>query len=259
MQIIVNADDFGMDRDTLEATIACFHSRAITSATLMAGMPATEAALAFAAEHPELSFGVHLFFGRVTTEKPISPPQTIPSLVQDDGRLRPAAEIRWGGVYGRLSEQDIATEMAAQIEYFVQRGLKISHVDSHWHMHKMRPFFDALQTVLPQFGITHVRGAQNVFTARPWRSPTYWLGSYWHRRITRSFKTTDLLFMSHTSDLAWPTRLLRKLPTSGSIEVCVHPGRDESWRQREYEAATAFSTAAEHVGHKLVGWQELDK
>lgn len=24
MQIIVNADDFGMDRDTLEATIACF-------------------------------------------------------------------------------------------------------------------------------------------------------------------------------------------------------------------------------------------
>ncbi len=257
MQIIVNADDFGMDQDTLDATIDCFQTRAITSATLMAKMPATEAAIAFAAENPSLSFGVHLFLGRVTVEAPVSPPEKVPSLVQADGRFRPASDIRNDAVRGRLSESEIATEMAAQIDYFLQRGLAISHVDSHWHLHKMRPFFNALKTVLPQFGITRVRGAQNIFTTAQWKSPTYWLGGYWHKRISRSFKTTDLLFMSHASDLQWPDKLLRKLPNKTSLEVCVHPGRNDAWRRREWDAATSFSKAAERAGHKLVGWQDL--
>ena len=40
LQLVVNADDFGQSDDTVDATIECFEAGALTSATLMAGMPA---------------------------------------------------------------------------------------------------------------------------------------------------------------------------------------------------------------------------
>ena len=45
LQLIVNADDFGQSDDTVDATIECFEAGALTSATLMPGMPASERAL----------------------------------------------------------------------------------------------------------------------------------------------------------------------------------------------------------------------
>ena len=62
LRLILNADDFGYDDDTVEATIECFRASALTSATIMLGMPATPGALEFARENPELDFGVHLVF-----------------------------------------------------------------------------------------------------------------------------------------------------------------------------------------------------
>ena len=60
LQLIINADDFGQSDDTVDATIECFEAGALTSATLMPAMPATERALEFARSHPEHGFGVHL-------------------------------------------------------------------------------------------------------------------------------------------------------------------------------------------------------
>jgi predicted glycoside hydrolase/deacetylase ChbG (UPF0249 family) len=60
LQLIVNADDFGQSDETVEATIECFESGALTSASVMPGMPATERAVEFARTRPELGFGVHL-------------------------------------------------------------------------------------------------------------------------------------------------------------------------------------------------------
>ena len=38
MQLIVNADDFGLSDDTADATIECFERGALTSATIMPAM-----------------------------------------------------------------------------------------------------------------------------------------------------------------------------------------------------------------------------
>ena len=47
-KLIVNADDFGFDDETVDWTIRGFEQGKITSATVMAGMPATERAVAYA-------------------------------------------------------------------------------------------------------------------------------------------------------------------------------------------------------------------
>lgn len=47
-KLIVNADDFGFDDETVDWTIKGFEAGKITSATMMAGMPATERVVEYA-------------------------------------------------------------------------------------------------------------------------------------------------------------------------------------------------------------------
>ena len=85
-KVITNADDFGYSADTVRATIECFERGALTSATIMANMPATQEAVRYAAAHPELSFGAHLtFVGGDGGERPLLEAGQIPHLVDAQG------------------------------------------------------------------------------------------------------------------------------------------------------------------------------
>ena len=77
-KLIINADDFGFDDETVDWTIKGFEAGKITSATIMAGMPATERAVEYAKAHPQFSFGTHLY---LVDEKPMSDPARIPSMI----------------------------------------------------------------------------------------------------------------------------------------------------------------------------------
>ena len=77
-KLIINADDFGLDEHTVEWTIKGFDCGALTSATIMAGMPATELAVEYAKRHPKFSFGVHFY---LVDESPISNPKEIKSMI----------------------------------------------------------------------------------------------------------------------------------------------------------------------------------
>lgn len=44
MRFIIGADDFGFSDHTVDRTIACFEAGALTGASIMARMPATERA-----------------------------------------------------------------------------------------------------------------------------------------------------------------------------------------------------------------------
>src|SRR5256885_13602155 len=80
MRIVTNADDFGLDADTTAATIECFRAGALTSASIMPNMPATDQAVEFTLQNPQHSFGVHLTFVCDTVEAPISAPEMLPAM-----------------------------------------------------------------------------------------------------------------------------------------------------------------------------------
>src|SRR5438105_581666 len=102
MRIIINADDFGYSEDTVRATIECFERGALTSASVMARMPATAQALAYCRQHPEFSFGVHLTFVSDGVEAPLSRPAEIPALVTGRGIFRPTGVIGMAALLRRL-------------------------------------------------------------------------------------------------------------------------------------------------------------
>lgn len=259
MRIILHADDFGTSDETADATIACFERGDLTSASIMAGMPATARATAFATSRPDLDFGVHLTFVGDEEERPLSPAAEIPALAGADGRFRPTRELRARALLRRLPVDQIEREAARQLQAVVDAGVAVSHVDSHRHLHKLPSFRIALARVLPRFGIHRVRAVQDVFLRRPLRSPTYWLGRGWQRGLRTAFATTDHFYMpTGLGDTAWERPLLERVHAlrGETLEVGVHPGAD-GWRADEARALAAFAELARGAGHELVSWRDL--
>lgn len=260
MRIIVNADDFGQDDDTVAATIECFERGGLTGATIMPKMPATSKAVEFAKHHPEFSFGVHLTYVRendTTPESPLCPPGEVPALTDSDGRFLPSNLVRRRAILGQIPVDQIERETTAQIESLLAHGIPISHVDSHGHLHKFKPFREALVKVLPQFGIARVRNVQDVYLTKPLKSPTFWFGPFWGKKLRQHFKSPDHFFMPDSlADRDWPTTLPGRFKEA-SMEVGVHPGYQETWRSSDRMAVQAFAAGVKAAGHELIGWKDL--
>ena len=132
-QLIVNADDFGLD-SAINAAVARAHTDGIlTSASLMVAAPHSEEAVAFAKTHPRLGVGVHLC---LVQSRAAAPAEKIPSLADSDGNLpRSPFALSARITFDRRLLADIETELRAQINRFLATGLRPSHLDAHLHTH----------------------------------------------------------------------------------------------------------------------------
>lgn len=260
MLIITNADDFGMRDECTDATIECFEKGALTSATIMPKMPATAKAVEYARSRPDLSFGVHLTYVCDTVEAPVSDPAGLPALVTGDGRFLPSNTVRVLALRNKLPVDQIVRETEAQIASLIDRGVRISHVDSHGHLHKFTPFREALRRVLPKFGITRVRTAQDLYLKKPYKSFNYWYGPIFRRRLSALFDTTAHFYMPSSAwDESWARSLMGLLPRlkGATLEVGVHPGYEEPWRVLERTGLIEFADLARAAGHTVAGWKDL--
>jgi hypothetical protein len=230
--LIVNADDFGFSADTVETTIECFQRGLLSSATLMANMPAFDEAAAFAASHKGFGFGVHIC---LTDERPVCRPSEIPSLIASSGFFWKTRDFLIRLLTGRIAVKDLSTEIAAQINAVRERGISISHVDGHGHIHKFPRVLAALRLVLQDQGGLGVRRTQNLFYRRPCiagRSYNIVANAF----VSRLGPTTDHFLMVAGSldawDEDWWTECIRRLP-EGVSEIGIHPGMNEEWRKLE--------------------------
>jgi predicted glycoside hydrolase/deacetylase ChbG (UPF0249 family) len=153
--LIVNADDFGLAAGTNAGVAQACDLGLVRSASLLAGGPAAEEAARVAAARPQLGVGVHL---ALTQIRPVLPAARAPGLT-GGGEAFPAgpAALARRLFAGRISEAEILAEFTAQIERAKDLGVRISHVDSHQHLHLLpgvrRPFVEAAK----KFGIRRMR------------------------------------------------------------------------------------------------------
>lgn len=257
-RVILHADDFGFDEDSTAATIECFSLKMLTSATIMAAMPASSRAIAFAREHPECSFGVHLVYVDGEHERPLCDAAQLPTLTTPEGRFLPTRELRKRAMLGRILIADVARETEAQLGRLRDCGVPLSHADSHGHTHKLAPMRRALEMVLPRFGIRRVRTAQNIFGSASSVRATRWLGKYWAKQIRRRWLSTDDFYMSSSEDeVLSEIQLDAMLRSSGVLEAGFHPGSRESWRAAERRELQRFSHVCRERGIKLITWNDI--
>lgn len=263
MRVILHADDFGYDKDTTAATIELLGNGCLSSASIMATMPAADKAMAYAANHPEHSFGVHLTY--VDGLKPASLGAGT-SLTDGNGMFYPSNDVRKKAILLKLKKKEIVKESLAQIEKVRTAGVYISHLDSHGHLHKFPSFLAALPVIKKKSGIQRVRRVQNIFLLKPGLSPTAILNGCFDWRIAHSCKTTDYFYMSaNNMDTGWADAILKlmdSLPQNAIIEIGVHPGyadtEAERWRIAEYNDIKDFAQKLKASGkHQIITWNKV--
>lgn len=133
VQLIINADDFGLSDAVNAAVLRAHRDGVLTSASLMVTGPAAREAIEIARDLPGLAIGLHL---ALTEVAPALPLDAVPALVGPDGRFSrsPArAGFRW--FVSSEARRQLRREIEAQFAAFAAAGLALSHVDGHQHLH----------------------------------------------------------------------------------------------------------------------------
>ena len=231
--VIINADDFGLTPGVNRGILNGFRDGVLTSTTMLVNLRFFEDAVAIAKDNPDLPVGIHLslLWGR-----PLTDPSRIPTLVDNDGCFpRSLGTLARRYFLGRISLEEVSTELRAQVRKFLDAGLLPTHLDTHKHVHSLPGILHALISLAGELGIKKIRlpYENGKAAARPsWkiaaqRSFVRFLCRDSRARLHRAgVKTTDhfvgIDHMEHLDAPAFRERLGSL--DDGVTEVMCHPG-----------------------------------
>jgi hopanoid biosynthesis associated protein HpnK len=240
-RLILNADDFGLTAGVNRAILELHRTGVLTSASLMARAAATDEAIELARATPSLGVGCHVV---LVDGEPVLRAQNLPTLVDPrTGRFHPTLNALIKLLLtGRIRYSEIEAETAAQIVLLQKRGLQVTHIDTHKHVHM---FPTVLRPVLRAARAAGIRAVRNPFEPAWSRRATH--GAPWMRRAEvrllrcleptfrrivaeEGFTTTDGalgVLATGTLDSTAVSSLLRNLP-AGTWELVAHPGYNDS-------------------------------
>lgn len=159
-QVIVNADDFGLNEHVNAVILRAFQSGLISSATVMANMPAFRGACALARQQPSVRGRVGLHFN-LSHGQPLSE-----AILQEADFCNAVGGFAFGVSRKRLwlsrrTRQAVEQELYAQWQRCLDLGLMPSHLDSHQHVHNIWPIGEILARFAAREGVP-VRLARNL-------------------------------------------------------------------------------------------------
>jgi len=279
LKLIINADDFGLCQGVNKAIAEAHNRGVLTSATIMANMPAVDEAIGVAKNTSSLGVGIHL---NVIDGKPLSSDSTVEPLIDDRGEFKySASKLALKTLMCKKIRKAIETELAAQITSIIDKGIKPTHLDSHKHFHCLAPVYKIVCSLAGDFGITAIRW--------PWEPATV-CGNDWPRvgpkdkiraflvrqmalntqKLDNRFIKNDIFFgLAHTGridDNFWAE--IARTQFVGTAEVMTHPGYAEGLgktrlvEQRQIElkclCASATKDLLEQAGIQLVHYGNID-
>ncbi|MGA7858906.1 MAG: ChbG/HpnK family deacetylase [Terracidiphilus sp.] len=244
-RLIVNADDFGLTSGVNRAIVELHQSGVLTSTTLMAKAAATEEAIDLSRANPSLGTGCHIV---LVDGEPVLSPRQIPTLVdRETGCFPPKLGTFLMRLFsGRIRSAEIEAEASAQIAFLKNRGIRLTHIDTHKHTHMfpnvLRPLLRAARAAgigavrnpfEPEWAVRATPRASFVRTAEVIALRR--LGPFFRRLIAREeMLTTDgtvAVVGTGMLDDAAVEALLRNLPR-GTWELVTHPGYNDADLQK---------------------------
>lgn len=197
---------------------------------------AFEEAVALARQNPGLDVGLHL---TLVEERAALGREVLPTLVDKTGRFpRTSGEFLRRALLGRISWDEVEREIAAQIARFQKTGLRLSHLDSHQHLHMFPPVFQIVGRL--------TRGMDNIWIrdpAGPWRKSSDVRMGRWMRRLGLNLTCLSARVLHGAPSPQMPDgmygfevsgcltrsaleQILRRIP-DGLYELVCHPGEDD--------------------------------
>ncbi|MBI5578853.1 MAG: ChbG/HpnK family deacetylase [Deltaproteobacteria bacterium] len=271
IRLIVNADDFGISARINEGILLAHRAGIVTATSLMAVGRAFEQAVQCCRAVPALDVGVHL---TLVAERPLLPCKS--SLVGDDGRFPASAGAflrHW--LTGSIRRADVQAEWSAQIERVLDHGIRLTHLDSHQHVHILPGLADLSLHLAERYSIPFVRVPVEDLRKDRWPSlhginrmigATVLRASWTLARLTgaKAAKYRPLRFLGFQDggrlDDPRLRQLLRALRPGRTYELMCHPGltpdepdvkRWQYGHEKELQALTSPSIRSEIAGRGI--------
>ena len=235
-KLIVHADDFGLSEQINEGILQAHLHGILTSTSIMANGAAFEHAMSICRSVPSLDVGIHL---TLVEEQPVLDASTLLSLVNVDGRFHHhIAEFMKRYCTGRISLREVRSELDAQIRKVMNRGVSVSHLDSHQHIHMLPCIWRITAELAMEYGIPAIRFPRERVRAYMLKQrgaisrvlPLLVLNCFcWLGRHTRALRTDHLVGFFFGGNLHKDNlqEVLRHLPRTGTCELMCHPGFDD--------------------------------
>jgi chitin disaccharide deacetylase len=243
--VVVNGDDLGITQAVNAAIARAFSEGILTSASLMANMPAFDDAVETVIEpNARLGVGIHLV---LTSGACVSDPRDLPLLVDDRGVFRHGffgVRRLVRGVQATTALAQIERELRAQCEKVFALGFAVDHLDGHRHIHMIPEIWRIVVRLASDYGCPYVRLADERWSSKASRRrvsvtarnlPKKILLSNYARRnrsylsravLPNAVRTADHIIGILDSDAITSDNLGALLcqASSGITEIIVHPG-----------------------------------
>lgn len=233
-KLIINADDFGLCEGVNKAVAKAHTDGVLTSTTIMANMPAADDAAQIARELPSLGLGVHL---NLTGGRALSSQPALRPLLNARGEFTASAAKVAFFTVTPIIRAAVKAELAAQIQWVIDKGLHPTHLDSHKHIHTVPHIFSIVCQLARRFEIPAIRFAYEPkqVSAIPWPLPAKTqkqkaaivraMASINHIQNRDFLKTDATLGIAHTGRI--DVNFFRAVALYNPVdiaEVMTHPG-----------------------------------
>ena len=236
MRLIINADDCGMSETVDREIESCIKNGLITSTTIMANMPDFDGAKRLYDTYKDaVSFGWHI---NLTEGEPLTKSQALLDygyFVEQKGKVEMNGMAFWKQkCFPKAVRTDIKKELRAQIGRIRDNGIRISHADSHQHIHTSTALLFVVPSLLSELKIERCRRMRN-YVASP-------VSRMLRGLAMSAYKGKGL----RMADMFGPLRDYLQNPSlykdNGFLELMVHPGASEA---ENPEAAKEYMTLKE--------------
>lgn len=251
MELIINADDCGKSKEVNEAIAQFIEAGKITSTTVMANMDDLEGAARLFDKYKErVSFGVHLnlteghplLYSNMLIEKGL--------YVETENKIVFNLNSFRNKIMSSDIRKELEKELCAQIEKVKDYGIRISHIDSHHHIHTGLLLLPVMPDLVKRYGIRKMRRMRNYVPATSWANIA--LRNLWAQLIklqNRKIIMTDYFGIYED----WYDGGKQVLPRCMTLELMCHPGG--AYPEEESKLLETDFASLKNV--KLINYKEI--
>lgn len=193
---------------------------------------------------------------------PVSSPEKIPSLVDDQGRFHASHQL-FSRYYfaGKISLDEVRLELKAQLQFAVDNGLQLTHFDSHQHLHLLPKLAVEIGELAKIFGLNKVRiPIDDERVVKYSGSVKRWVEGLIVRKFASrareiysgfGISTTDSFYgfaCGGRFNLEMWKALIPQI-AEGVTEIMVHPGENDDILRSETKWAYAWQSELEALTH----------
>ncbi len=154
-RLIINADDYGICREVNAAVEQLATASLLGGVSVLANGEWWAQAVEFLRLHPELSAGIHL---NAVEGSPITASHEVKAIIGEQGSFVGLGALlkRWM-LHPVSVSRAIETEWRAQIERILQSNVRLTHADSHQHLHAFPPAYRCAVRLCHEYRIPALR------------------------------------------------------------------------------------------------------